>query len=303
MGMLAAGGGTGSEGRNQARKYVAGFVASSVAPATSALFTNPIEVIKVRQQIDNRPGGIRATARHVYRTAGVRGLQAGLQMAVLREASKSFFRIGAFRPILNQLHTGDGPPPLYKRMLAGMTSGATAALVCNPIELVKTRQQGSAGNFQGRYTYKGPLDGFRQLHKAEGIKGMWRGTGISMVRSASVTGPHLTTYTGVKDLFVEKGWLKDAPPLHILASLTGGMAGILCNHPFDLVRNRLYNQPLGADGRGTIYSGVADCISQVARTEGMAVFYRGFWAHYMRVGPHYIITFTLLEQLKLALGA
>ena len=50
-----------------------------------------------------------------------------------------------------------------------------------------------------------------------------------------------------QDLFVEKGWLKDAPPLHILASLTGGMAGILCNHPFDLVRNRLYNQPLGAD--------------------------------------------------------
>ena len=56
-------------------------------------------------------------------------------------------------------------------------------------------------------------------------------------------------------------------------------------------------------GRGTIYSGAVDCISQVARTEGVAVLYRGFWAHYMRVGPHYIITFTLLEQLKIALGA
>ena len=57
-----------------------------------------------------------------------------------------------------------------KRMLAGMTSGATAALVCNPIELVKTRQQGSTGG-AGAFKYKGPIDGFRQLHKAEGVKG------------------------------------------------------------------------------------------------------------------------------------
>jgi len=45
------------------RQTVVGFVAASLAPATSAIFTNPIEVVKVRQQIDRRPGGMAATLR------------------------------------------------------------------------------------------------------------------------------------------------------------------------------------------------------------------------------------------------
>jgi len=132
---------------------------------------------------------------------------------------------------------------------------------------------------------------------------MWRGTGVSMLRSAMVTGPHLTTYTSVKEACIERGWLQDAPPLHMLASLAGGFAGILCNQPLDVVRNRLYSQPLGPDGKGTLYGGALDCAGQLARAEGVRGFYRGFWSHYIRVGPHYVLTFTFLEQIKKALGA
>jgi hypothetical protein len=49
--------------RMTTRQTVVGFVAASLAPATSAIFTNPIEVVKVRQQIDRRPGGMAATLR------------------------------------------------------------------------------------------------------------------------------------------------------------------------------------------------------------------------------------------------
>lgn len=55
--------------------------------------------------------------RQIHGAHGVAGLQAGIQMAVVREASKAFFRIGAFKPILDQLHDpAAGPPPIYKRM-------------------------------------------------------------------------------------------------------------------------------------------------------------------------------------------
>ena len=289
----------------QARGYARGFVASSLAPAIAAVFTNPVEVGKVQQQLDQRPGSLLATLRRVWETHGWGGLQAGIQISVVREASKSFFRIGFFTPILDQLHDArQGSAPMHKRMAAGMASGAIAAFVCNPIELVKTRQQAAAAGSGGvAFKYGGPLDGFRQLHATEGVAGMWRGTGVSMLRSAMVTGPHLTTYSTIKETFVARGWLADAPPLHMLASLTGALAGIVCNQPLDVVRNRLYNQPVGPSGEGTLYTGALDCGTQLVRAEGVLGLYRGFTSHYLRVGPHYVLTFVFLEQIKRAIGA
>mmetsp|Transcript_7313 Transcript_7313/g.23414 ORF Transcript_7313/g.23414 Transcript_7313/m.23414 type:complete len:133 (-) Transcript_7313:13-411(-) len=132
---------------------------------------------------------------------------------------------------------------------------------------------------------------------------MWRGTAVSMCRSAMVTGPHLTTYTALKEAVAARGWLADAPPLHMLASLAGAFAGVCCNQPLDVVRNRLYNQPIGPDGQGTLYAGAVDCAKQLLRSEGPLGLYRGFSSHYLRVGPHYVLTFTFLEQIKKALGA
>lgn len=284
------------------KSYVRHFAASSSAPALAAVFTNPIEVCKVRQQMDKRPGGLLSTLRAVHASDGIAGLQAGLRMAVVREGSKSIFRIGLFEPIVQLIHDRkQGPAPPHKRLAAGMSSGALSALICNPIELVKTRQQ--AASLVGAFEYKGPIDGLLQLHRAEGLAGMWRGTGVSMARSAAVTGPHLTTYTGVKELCVSNGYLADAPPLHVLASLVGGLAGIVCNQPLDVVRNRLYSQPLNAAGEGTLYRGALDCAKQLVASEGPGGLYRGFWSHYIRVGPHYVLTFVFLEQIKAKLGA
>lgn len=158
------------------REYLVGFAVSSVSPALAAIVTNPIEVVKVRQQAGGAESARRGMASSLLvigRTEGLAGLQAGLALAVVREASKAFFRIGCFQPILDAIHDpASGPAPAAKRMASGMSSGAIAALICNPIELVKTQQQG-----QTSFGYRGPLDGLRQLYKGGGLCGMWRGTG------------------------------------------------------------------------------------------------------------------------------
>jgi len=275
------------------REYIVGFIASSTSPALAAIATNPIEVVKVRMQAGGLEGarkGMVGGLTHILRTQGLQGAQAGLEMSMVREASKAFFRIGCFQPFLDAIHDAStGPAPAAKRMAAGMCSGAVAALVCNPIELVKTRQQGQTADRQ--FGYRGPIDGLRRLYAAEGFAAMWRGTGVSMARSAAVTGPHLTTYSMTKETFLSKGWLADSTPLHILASLGGGLAGIMCNHPMDTVRNRVYNRP-------EKYSNAIDCAIKTVRSEGVLGLYTGFGAHYIRVGPHYVITFVILEKLR-----
>ena len=286
------------------QQHLANQAASSIAPAGAAVFTNPIEVCKVRQQLDQPPRSLLATMQTVYAADGLGGLQAGLRISLFREASKTGFRIGLFDPILRLYHDPSrGSAPMHKRMLAGMSSGAIAALICNPIELVKTRQQAAAGG-ASTHAYAGPLDGLNKLLAAEGWIGLWRGTGVSMLRSAAVTGPHLTTYTGIKEVCVDQGLMRDGPPLHMLSSLCGALTGIMCNQPMDVVRNRLYSQPVDPQtGRGSLYSGAADCVRQLVQAEGVLGLYRGFTSHYLRVGPHYVITFVFLEQLKKLFGA
>ncbi|CAG8833202.1 36621_t:CDS:1, partial [Racocetra persica] len=36
----------------------------------------------------------------------------------------------------------------------------------------------------------------------------------------------------------------------------------------------------------------------IIKNEGWTALYRGFWTHFMRIGPHFCLTFVFLEQLK-----
>lgn len=63
------------------------------------------------------------TLNTIYRHEGLRGLQAGLAIAVFREGTKNIFRLGFYSPILSFVHdTKDGSvAPIYKRLFAGGT--------------------------------------------------------------------------------------------------------------------------------------------------------------------------------------
>jgi hypothetical protein len=71
----------------------------------------------------------------------------------------------------------------------------------------------------------------------------------------------------------------------------------------DVVKTRIMNQPVNpATGVGTIYKSPVDCFTTVLRTEGMAGLYKGFWPSWLRLGPHTVVTFLVMEQLRAAVG-
>ncbi len=57
---------------------------------------------------------------------------------------------------------------------------------------------------------------------------------------------------------------------------------------------RLLNQ----DQTHKLYNGMWDCLVKVYRAEGLRGFFKGLPAHYARLGPHTVLTFTIWEQLK-----
>ena len=142
------------------RKVLVGIACSAAAPAMACMITNPADVCKTRLNMDReltldrarqQYRGVVDCFRQTWRAEGVRGVQRGLLFALVRESSKNTFRIGFYEPVADALDAkrkregGKGGAPMSTRLLAGGMTGSFSALVCNPLDLLKTRMQLRAG--------------------------------------------------------------------------------------------------------------------------------------------------------------
>ena len=72
---------------------------------------------------------------------------------------------------------------------------------------------------------------------------------------------------------------------HVVCSLASAAVSVACVNPVDVVRTRVFNQPVGPDGVGLRYSGGVDAALQLVRAEGPLAFYKGAGAHYAVSAP------------------
>jgi solute carrier family 25 oxoglutarate transporter 11 len=82
-----------------------------------------------------------------------------------------------------------------------------------------------------------------------------------------------------------------------MSSIVSSIFLVIAVNPLDVVLTRQQNQKYEG-GRGTLYSGWADCVMKIGRTEGPAGFYKGILPHYARLAPQTILIFLILEQAR-----
>nr|CAD2184815.1 unnamed protein product [Meloidogyne enterolobii]CAD2194747.1 unnamed protein product [Meloidogyne enterolobii]CAD2198401.1 unnamed protein product [Meloidogyne enterolobii] len=46
------------------------------------------------------------------------------------------------------------------------------------------------------------------------------------------------------------------------------------------------------------FTGISDVVGRVLKNEGFFALWKGFLPYYMRLGPHTVLTFIILEQLN-----
>ena len=92
-------------------------------------------------------------------------------------------------------------------------------------------------------------------------------------------------------LLKDHGW-QDGTRTHIVCALFSAGVSIACVNPTDVVRTRLFNAPEGW------YKSGFDAARQLVQTEGPTAFYKGALTHYLRLGPHMVLVFGILEQFK-----
>jgi len=81
---------------------------------------------------------------------------------------------------------------------------------------------------------------------------------------------------------------------HIVASVAASFITVTVMNPLDVISTRLYQSA----GVNTQYRGPIDCLLKTIRSEGVFALQKGWLAQYARLGPHTVLTFVFLEQLK-----
>lgn len=307
-----------------------GFLAGSLAACGAVTFTNPIELIKTRMQLQGElsksdkkmPKLYKNPAQAfvvIFKNEGIRGLQQGLTCAYLNQIALNGCRLGLYEPsryyftkFLDSSNFDEKSGPknqkMYINVCAGTFTGVVGAVMANPFFLIKTRMQSYssaaatsklAGINIGQQTfYNSTWHGLKSIYKLEGFKGLFRGVSAAMVRTGSGASVQLPVYNLTKQYLLDNKLVKDGSlSLHFFASSMAGLAVAIFMNPGDVILTRVYNQ------KGDLYKGMVDCFVKTVSAEGVMSLYKGFWAQLLRIGPHLILTLMFMEHSMKFVGS
>lgn len=261
----------------------------------ACLVTHPLDLAKVRLQTASVPGqSLASMVYQIIRNEGLFKIYSGLTASLLRQATYSTVRFGVYE-YMKELYQEkyEKMPTTAVLLPMSMLSGALGGLVGNPSDVVNIRMQNdSTLPVDQRRNYRNAFDGIYRISKNEGISSLFRGLTPNLVRGVLMTASQVVTYDIAKLLLVET--LRMDPhkkSTHFGASLLAGLVATTVCSPADVVKTRIMNAK-GASG------GAVSILSHAVKTEGIGFMFRGWLPSFIRLGPHTIVTFLVLEQLR-----
>ncbi|GMF09767.1 unnamed protein product [Phytophthora lilii] len=292
-------------------KIVLGGIANTLATAV----TNPIDVVKVRLQLQalepvaaaagaqTRYLGFGHGLKTIWKEEGFAGWAKGWQASLLREFIYSGIRFGMYDVVKETFedkvfHVSDderATSPLYIKLLAGATTGGIGSALVNPMDLVKVRMQAdrTGARYHNNFTFA-----CRQIYQQEGlVEGFYRGVAATTFRAMALTAAQLPSYDHMKHTLLTQTSLEEGVTVHMISSMFAGLMAATASSPMDVMKTQIQNE---AKSGGSNVLGRA--FMQVLRTEGVRGFFKGWLPNWLRLGPHTIISLMVYEELRLTMG-
>jgi len=243
--------------------------------------------------------------RKIGAEEGVAGLYKGLWPALHRQLVFASLRIGLYRYISEALRAPGETVTLGGKVLSGLVSGAIGITVANPTDLVKVRMQSEGALAAGAAPrYRGVVDAYASIVRAEGVRGLWTGLGPAVARNSIINATELASYEQTKETLQRKYGARDGLPLHLASAVSAGAMATVVGNPVDVVKTRVMASQRaaegGAGGGAVVYKGAVDCIVRTLRAEGPRAFYQGVTPAFFRLTGWSIVMFLSLEQLQAA---
>ncbi|XP_068656371.1 uncharacterized protein [Aristolochia californica] len=297
-------------GLDKTKFYVVG--AGLFTGVTLALY--PVSVVKTRMQVamkDVAEKNASSVVRGILKADGIPGLYRGfgtvitgaIPARIIFLTSLETTKIAAFK-MIEPFKYSEPTQAAIANGVAGMTASLMSQAVFVPIDVVSQRLM--VQGYSGYAKYNGGLDVARKILKAEGIRGLYRGFGLSVVTYSPSSAIWWASY-GSSQRFIWRllGHGTDSklqtPPnqgMIIGVQATGGIvAGAVAScatTPLDTIKTRL--QVMEHEKRESVRQVVKTLIAE----DGWQGFYRGLGPRFFSMsawGTSMILAYEYLKRL------
>lgn len=286
-------------------------VLSAVAGMGAATFCHPLDVIRVQMQTFSYKNTAEA-AVSIYRSAGfVNGLYSGISAAYLRQWLYGSFRMGIYSYLLEEAKNKNGGRsdiiPFSTKLGMGCISGAIGSFVGTPSEIALVRMSADSKLPPAeRRNYTNVINCLVRITREEGPTKLWRGATPTVARATLLSAASLGVTSQAKLYLSESGWfgingsMMGGIPMMFCATLLSSFCANIVANPFDVIKSRMQQMAVAADGSAPLYSSMVDCFAKSIRAEGPMVLYKGFTPAFVKLAPYSIISLTLADKLTRA---
>ncbi|RSL76229.1 hypothetical protein CEP51_010143 [Fusarium floridanum] len=229
-------------------------VAGTMGGVAQVMIGQPFDIVKVRLQASG--GNALTVTGNIWR----------------REGPLAFYK-----------RNTDGTLSLAQFYLAGGAAGLSNSVLSGPIEHVRIRLQTQPHG--SNRLYAGPTDCVRKIWKHSGIRGLYRGQVVTILREFHGFGIWFASYEGL----IQKVMKQDQTPRSEIPSwkfaLCGGIAGELIwllTYPFDMIKSKMQTDGFGVERR---YKNMREAFRVTLEVGGVAGLFKGIGPTLLRAMP------------------
>ncbi|KAI9670968.1 MAG: mitochondrial aspartate-glutamate transporter agc1 [Alyxoria varia] len=191
-------------------------LAGGSAGACQVIFTNPLEIVKIRLQVQGEmaksSGTPRRSAMWIVRNLGLVGLYKGASACLLRDVPFSAIYFPAYNHLKRDFF-GESPNKklgILQLLTAGAIAGMPAAYFTTPCDVIKTRLQVEAR--KGEQTYTTLRHCAKTVYQQEGFRAFFKGGPARVLRSSPQFGFTLAGYEVLQTLLPMPGSKSEGDP-------------------------------------------------------------------------------------------
>lgn len=281
-----------SEGALAKPHLLSSLVAGGAAGCISKTCVAPLSRLVMLRQVQSMPGESGLTVVQLFKgvtqAEGFFGFWRGNGATILHRACTSgitFFTIAAYHHMIPREKLAGLEN--FKQSLFISSIGALCSIsLAHPLDVAKTRLITEWGSPESRY-YRTTSSTLMKIAKDEGIRGLYRGLGLSITSAVPAIALNFAFFTSLRPIVCGPR----EPACKLQVALCGGVSAACAStilFPLDLLKKQM--QLVGQRGTEKVYENSLDAAKAVWRRAGGGLrgvrgFYHGLPLEVMKVTP------------------